>query len=268
MNPREYERMAAVEADHWWYRGLRQQLGQSLKRFGQRLPSRPNILDAGCGTGENLRYLNTLYVPQYVGGFDTSPQAVAWSRQKVAGADIYSSDVCAPDLHADHYDIVLSCDVLYVPGLTAALAGMQAIAERMSPNGLLLINVPAYQWLRSDHDLAIGTTQRFVARDISQFLRELGLVPRLVTYRLCLLFPLVVASRLPSIIRPGGDRSQAVSALKHHSPWSNRLLEAMMSLENRCIGAGVALPWGSSVYAVGQKVAVSDHVANQLAFAV
>ncbi len=268
MNSREYEMMAAVEADHWWYRGMRQQLGHSLERFGQQLPARPSILDAGCGTGENLRYLSSLYNAQYMGGFDASVQAVEWAKKKVATADIYLSDICAPELHADHYDIVLSCDVLYIPGLTASLSGMQAIAERMSPNGLMLINVPAYQWLRSEHDLAIGTTQRFVAYDIRQFLRELGLVPRLVTYRMCLLFPLVVASRLPSILRPGRDRSQAVSALKQHSRWSNRLLEMTMGLENSLIGTGVGLPWGSSVFAVGQKVAVAERAKNQLAFSV
>lgn len=268
MNPREYEMMAAVEADHWWYRGMRQQLGQSLQRFGQRLPARPSILDAGCGTGENLRFLSSLYTAQYMGGFDASAQAVEWAKKKVSAADIYQSDICAPELHAEHYDIVLSCDVLYIVGLTASLRGMQAIAERMSPNGLMLINVPAYQWLCSEHDLAIGTTQRFVANDIRQFLRELGLVPRLVTYRLCLLFPLVVASRLPSILRPGRDSTHAVSALKQHSRWTNRLLEATLGLENRLIGAGAALPWGSSVFAVGQKVAVSELAANQLAFSV
>ncbi len=253
MNPREFEMMASVEAEHWWYRGLRQILGQAIQRFGRSLPDQPRVLDAGCGTGENLRFLHGLLAPRYVGGFDPSPQAIAWAKKKVPEADVYASDVCQPELHCDSYDIVLSCDVLYIPGLAAAHAGMSSIVERMAPGGLLLVNVPAYNWLRSNHDLAIGTRQRFVGRDIRRFLVDIGLTPRLVTYRLCLLFPLVVASRLPSILCPSKEATSVASALKPANRWTNQVLGQAMSVENRLLHAGLRMPWGSSVFAVGQK---------------
>jgi SAM-dependent methyltransferase len=255
MNPREYEIMARVESWHWWYEALRQQLADSLRRWGQDLPAHPSILDAGCGTGENLRCVAGWVQPSYVGGFDPEPLALSWAQKKVPGGDLYLSDVCQPRLHCERYDIVLSCDVLYIPGLAAAQQGMQQIVERMSPGGLLLINLPAYNWLRSDHDLAIGTRQRFVAAEVRDFLGCLGLEPKWVSYRLCLLFPLVVLSRLPSILFPSRDARSTTSALTAPNRWVNAGLQSVMRVENLAMRSGVRFPWGSSVFAVGQKKA-------------
>ncbi len=253
MNPREYEIMAAVEEEHWWYQSLRQSLTNSLTRFGRALPTAPSILDAGCGTGANLRLLRDRFNATYLGGFDNSPQAVEYSSMKVSGADIYLSDICTPELHHSVYDVVISCDVLYIPGLNAASPGMRCIAERLRPGGLMLLNLPAYNWLRSDHDLAIHTRERFVKSQIRDFLVSLGLIPRQVTYRLCPLFPLVVASRLPSMLRPSHDAATATSALKMPSRLANSLFRSIMEVENRLILAGLSMPFGSSVFAVGQK---------------
>jgi len=258
MNTREYEIMARVESWHWWYEALRQQLADNLQRWGQDLPAHPSILDAGCGTGENLRFVSGLMQPSYVGGFDSEPAAIAWAQQKMPEGDLYLSDVCQPQLHREHYDIVLSCDVLYIPGLMAARPGMQQIVERMSPGGLLLINVPAYNWLRSDHDLAVGTRQRFVAAEIRDFMNSLGLETKWVSYRLCLLFPLVVLSRLPSMVSPSREARDARSALTAPSRWVNVAFQSVMGLENLALRKGIRFPWGSSVFAVGQKKTVRD----------
>jgi 2-polyprenyl-3-methyl-5-hydroxy-6-metoxy-1,4-benzoquinol methylase len=59
-NPIEYERMAMVEGNHWWYRVLHQRVMGVLKnsppnvggvpRSGEGVLSGLSILDAGCGT--------------------------------------------------------------------------------------------------------------------------------------------------------------------------------------------------------------------------
>jgi hypothetical protein len=60
MSPAEIELMASVEGEHWWYRGLRDALGQTLQGPRAGIPSRARILDAGCGSGENLRFVKEL----------------------------------------------------------------------------------------------------------------------------------------------------------------------------------------------------------------
>lgn len=51
MNDREYDVMADVERDHWWYRGLRDLIGRVLVKEGFAQRSGLRVLDAGCGTG-------------------------------------------------------------------------------------------------------------------------------------------------------------------------------------------------------------------------
>lgn len=253
MNPREYEIMASVEAEHWWYRALRDIITRSLKRFGDNLPPHPNLLDVGCGTGENLKHLQQHCQPDYCGGFDVTPQAVDFARNKCPGADVYVSDVCDPELHCDALDIVISCDVIYIPGMEASIGGLTQVANRMRKGGLFLMNLPAYNWLHSDHDLAVRTSERFVASQARELMNRIGLTPRLVTYRLCALFPFVLASRLPSMLRPHRDPSSATSALSAASPFANLVFGQTMQLENSLIDFGVRMPLGSSVFVVGQK---------------
>lgn len=252
MDDREYAVMAELEPTHWWYVGLRDLIVRILARY--RLAERGDlrVLDAGCGTGENLRLLGEQLNPRYLGGFDCSLLAVEWSRRKAPSADVYRADLCKPELRADRYDLVLSCDVLYMTGLAAAQEGMQEIAARLSSGGLLILNLPAYGWLYSRHDMAIGTRQRFTASQVASLLDHLGLRRALLSYRLWTLFPAVVLARLPSMLRRP-RREQVRSDLTLPNRLVNGCLTRVVQWENAAIARGVRFPWGSSVFAVGRK---------------
>jgi SAM-dependent methyltransferase len=253
MNPAEYAQMARVADEHWWYRGLRDTLVRTVHRIG--LPAQPPaaILDAGCGTGENLRCLSDALCPAYAGGFDVSSLALEHAALKCPKADLYEADICQPEVHVPQLDLVVSCDVISVPGIAAALPGLQQLANALRSGGLLLLNVPAYQWLLSDHDAAVRQSHRFTARAIRRLMADLGLTLELLTYRVWSLFPLIVLKRLPSLVRGRRDSATACSDVALPPRWLNSALGSVLRCENAAVDGGVRWPWGSSVFAVGRK---------------
>jgi SAM-dependent methyltransferase len=256
MSPEEIAAMAAVEDEHWWYRGLRDLLARLLTG-PLRLPEGARLLDAGCGTGANLRLLAEVVHPSYLGGFDLSDEALAWAKRKAAGADLYRSDLRAPELRTADLDCVTCLDVAYIPGLAACAGGLAALAGALRPGGLLVLHLPAFSWLRSEHDLAVAGSERFTVAHLAAALARLGLEPVRLTYRVFWLFPAIVALRLPR--RPAVAPRRAPHALprsdlrRYRSTPFDRLCAALLRSENRRIAAGGRFPWGSSVVAVGRK---------------
>jgi len=258
METEQYAIMAQAEELHWWYRGLRDLLKQSLLQPDLRLPARPSVLDAGCGTGANLKFLWELLSPNYLGGFDISEQARTCAMVKCPQAEVYESDIRDPDLHRGTYDLILSCDVIYTSGIDATLPGLRKLVHRLAPGGLCILNLPAYQWLLSSHDRAVHTSERYVLKQIRLLLRELGLECVRASYRLCWLLPLVVIKRMPSILRLRTHNQP--TDLQQPPVWCNQLLLRVMQRENRLIAAGSYMRWGSSVFVIGRKPNVVSNV--------
>jgi SAM-dependent methyltransferase len=254
MNPGEHEVMSRVESGHWWYRGLRDVLSSVLVRPAFSLRPSPSILDAGCGTGANLQMLAGLLQPGYFGGFDLSEEALRLAREKVRDADLYRSDICDPALHRADLDLIISMDAIYIPGTERSLPGLRRMVEALRPGGLLILNLPAYEWLYSEHDVAVHTSHRYTAREVRKLFEDLGLTTEILSYRLFFLLPVVVAARLPSLLGRRRTDRETKSDL-HSQPGSliSAGLLASLRLENRMIVRGIPLPWGSSVFGVARK---------------
>jgi SAM-dependent methyltransferase len=254
MNPGEHEIMARVEDHHWWYQGLRDAMARCLEQPDLRLPSRPRVLDAGCGTGATLRFLGDLLTPSYLGGFDRSEEALRLAAAKAPDADLYLADIRSPTVRESGLDLVVSLDVIYVPGAESCMEGLAQLVSALGPGGLFVLNLPAYSWLFSEHDVAIHTHERYTARRVRVLLDRLGLQAARLSYRLFFLFPAVVLARLPSMLRALPAASAARSDL-HIVPSAatNRALLGTLRVENRFIARGGQLPWGSSVFVIGKK---------------
>lgn len=258
MNAAEYERLARAERDHWWFRGLRSLLAQLISRTisAASPPARSpvSILDAGCGTGGNLRLIAERFRPERLSGFDISDEAVLRARDAAPAAEVYRSDLTRPALPHAPYQLVLCCDVLYTTGLAPAREGLAALRDSLAPGGALLLHVPAYQWLHSAHDDAVHTRERFTLGQIRDLLASLGLQIETLTYRISLLFPLVLIRRLPDLLGLRRARpDEAVSDLALPPLPLNRLLLSIVTFENWLIAGGIRFPFGCSIVAVGRK---------------
>jgi SAM-dependent methyltransferase len=250
MEPHEYARMFALEESYWWYRALRRYIRQALVRSGAfpRTPSAtsPAGLDAGCGTG---MLLATWGDRVHGVGLDFSATALAGARRRGLGRLMQASVEAIP-LRSGAMDFIVSADVLYHRGVRDDLAALREFQRCLRPGGVLVLNLPAYRWLRSAHDDAIHTERRYTAGEVRAKLRRAGLRPVRVRYWNWLCFPPIALVRLVRRRSRSGTGAPS-SDLTPLPRGLNALLDALLALEARL--AFLPAPAGLSVLAVARK---------------
>ena len=146
------------------------------------------------------------------------------------------------------FDIVLLMDVLYHRGVPVKEAPLNEAYRVLKPGGLLLLNVPAYAWLMSHHDLAVHSDHRFLSTEIDTLLKSTGFHGLQTTYWNSFLFPIVVLVRM---LRRG--REDEGSDLAGYRPSIvTRMLEGILFCE-RLVLRVVRLPFGTSIFSVAKK---------------
>ena len=248
MNASEYEAMYRVEDSLWWYTGMRR-IAQRI--LGEKLDGhRPRILDAGCGTGGNLAWLGRFGTAY---GVDLSPLAVEFCARRDLATVSRASVLDLPYPDAT-FDVVTSFDVIYhlqVADDVAALAEMRRV---LKPGGWAYVRVPALEPLRSAHDAAVHTRQRYQLGELADKAERAGFDVRRATYVNTLLFPLAAAARL--VARFGGagreDVAHVESDVKPVAAPVNALFGAVMGAEAALL-ARLDLPIGLSAVVVAQR---------------
>jgi len=244
MDAGEYDLLDRLETRMWWYRGLHRQLAAALRRFAP-VQTGGVLLDAGCGTGGLLRHLREHALGRTLMGLEISPAAAARAAAKSAVA-IVSGSVNAMPLADGSVAAIVSADVLCHAQVDPELA-LAEMRRVLAPGGVVVLNLPAYDWLRSAHDERVHNARRFTASGIGPLLLAAGLVPERTTYWNSFLLPLMLARRLAS--RGGTGKSDVME----YPAALNALFGAVLTLERCLIGLGLRLPAGGSLLVVARK---------------
>lgn len=239
MESDEYRIMFEVEDRHWWYRGLRANLGALWSRCV--LSSNPQVLDVGCGTGANLEELARDAIPA---GVDVSMEAIRLCRRRRQSRTVVGSAVALP-FPDGRFDVVVSCDVLCHKSIPDKGVVLHEARRVLRPGGVLLLNLPAYQWLYSSHDVHVHTDHRFTRREVTALLKSCGFVPIRATYWNTILFPAIVAVRFWRRLRPAANSDLVAGG-------SNGLCAAALAIENRLLRV-FALPFGLSIMTAARR---------------
>jgi SAM-dependent methyltransferase len=206
-----YERMAETQQVHWWFAGRRLILSHLLDSL--RLSPKSRILEVGCGTGANIPMLHKF-------GSVAAVELDSFARDHVRAAmKIEVAPGSLPDdlPYADRkFDLICLFDVLeHVERDQEALCNLR---KRLAPKGLLIITVPACQWLYSSHDVQHHHYRRYTARQLRTMANAAGLRPIRVGYYNTVLFPLALIRRLAEKLlnlRPIDDSALPGSLLNH-----------------------------------------------------
>ncbi|HEX8420672.1 MAG TPA: class I SAM-dependent methyltransferase [Sphingomonas sp.] len=220
-----YDRMAAHDSTHWWYRARRDILADYLTRYAA-LPAGARILEIGCGTGHNLPMLARFGSVEAI-EIDPAARDIASAR---LGRPVGDAPLPAlPGIERGAYDLIAVLDV--VEHIEADVAALAAMRDCLKPGGKILIAVPAHQWMWSAHDTVNHHQRRYSKKTLTAAIVAAGLRPRKLTYFNSLLFPLAAAARVAGRLtgRDDSDDSPPAKPL-------NALFETIFRLERHAIG--------------------------------
>jgi ubiquinone/menaquinone biosynthesis C-methylase UbiE len=234
----QYERVHAVEDAHWWFVGLRELVVATIVGL---LPRGGRVLDAGCGTGRVLAALPERY--QRV-GVDVNRAVLEIARRQI-GLELHEASLAALPFDDASFDAAFSLDVLSDNRLADPTGALRELGRVLRPAAPLVLNLPAYEFLRSGHDVAAQTARRYTASTTRDLLVAGGFDGARITYRMTLVFPVAAARRL---LRRGGVDSDVGEV----DPRVNRALTALLRSENRVLRRAT-LPFGLSVFAVARR---------------
>lgn len=245
MDPSEYANIAQHDGRHWWYTGMRQlSLALLEETYGDRRDLR--ILDAGCGVGGMAVALGRF---GHVTAVDYAAIALHYAHQRHPRG-LGQANVLALPFPAATFDLVTSFDVLYHQSVNNTVHALRETGRVLRPGGRFLVRVPAYDWLRGRHDIAVHTRRRYTARGLGERLVAAGFTVERLTYANMTLLPLVIAQRTAERLLPAADAPRSDVA-ELPGPL-NSLLAGILSVETRWLRSR-ALPAGLSVVALARK---------------
>jgi ubiquinone/menaquinone biosynthesis C-methylase UbiE len=246
MNSAEYTKLAEVEDVMWYFRALHGHVARALEKELRRDGTKGvKILDAGCGTGGLIRRLAQTHTAWRWTGVDVERQACELARARVGSAEICEASVTALPWGTGVFDAVVSADVLY--HVDDDEAALREFFRVLKPGGIAVINVPAYRWLWSYHDVATHAKRRYGRGELMGKLRAAGFGEGRTTHWNALPLPLVVMRRKFLPAPKGGSDVQLQAAPVE------AVFDAAMALERMWLRGVGRLPWGSSLLAVARK---------------
>ena len=157
MNPEEYEKLAAIDRDHWFYAGKRAIVRHWIARY-RPLAATDVLLDAGMGTGA---WLLTMARQCRIIGLDDYEESlrIAQPLVEAAGGRAIKTGLDHVDLPAATASVVTLLDVL--EHLDDDASALREMVRLTRPGGLSVITVPALQMLWSDWDVVLHHRRRY-----------------------------------------------------------------------------------------------------------
>lgn len=236
-----YDRMAAHDSTHWWYRARRDILADYVTRYAD-LPKDARVLEIGCGTGHNL--------PMLAGFGEVDAIEIDDAAREIASQRLGKPVGTAPlpelaGVERGAYDMVAVLDV--IEHIDDDVAALKAMAEALKPGGKILIAVPAHQWMWSAHDVVNHHKRRYSKASLDRAIRAAGLRHDGLKWFNSLLFPAAVAARVAGRLTGKDDSDDSPPAKP-----LNALFETIFRLERHLVGR-VPLTPGLSIITLASK---------------
>jgi SAM-dependent methyltransferase len=228
--------------NHWWSVGMRAITHALLDTAT--IPNAP-ILEIGCGGGAFAAELAARFPTRRVWGTDLNPVALQHARRHPLHF-VWQGDMHHLPIADNRMGAIIALDAFDQKAVS--LEGALREAQRvLQPNGIVLMRVSAYDWLRGPHDIAFGTGRRYSAHELDTALTQAGLTPVRLSYANSLLLLPAIAVRLLQRQGQGEVEEQLDTAAP--LAW---LFKTILRTEAQWLRY-VNAPAGLSLYAIAKK---------------
>jgi len=247
MKHEEYERMYRFEDRYWWFVARRHLITSLLGTYYPQ-DGRLQILDIGCGTGAMLDELAPF---GHVVGADFSPEALQFCITRGVGADLARADVRRLPFADASFDVVTAMDI--VEHIDDDKAAACEIFRVLRPGGRLLVTVPAFASLWSEHDEALHHHRRYTVPRLKDLFQRVGLTVDKVSYTVTTLFPAIWVFRQVSNLLPKRSaNSEKKANLINFADPINAALLSLSQWETRLVHRR-NLPFGVTVVCIARR---------------
>lgn len=238
-NPYDIE--SKVESSHWWFVVRRKLLTFILSSF--KVPRNSIALDVGCGTGANLRVLESAGV--FGIGLDQSLYALNLIKKK-ENPPLLAGDLNHLPLKTNSLGLIIAMDVF--EHLDHDEKGMSECYRILNNGGMLFLTVPAFKLLWGVQDKVTGHKKRYTMKEIRNKLQKGGFdILRSSYFNFFLFFPILIARRIINLLR-----LQIESENKINHPLINKLFKVIFSFEPYLLKY-ISFPFGVSIFCVARK---------------
>jgi 2-polyprenyl-3-methyl-5-hydroxy-6-metoxy-1,4-benzoquinol methylase len=212
-----------IEKKHPWFLSR-------AKLFLDLIPNdkESSILDFGCGSGN---FLSTLHQEGYknLEGVDVSIDQESKSHPNYK---------ITSNIKPKKYDIILMMDVL--EHIKDDVSCLRLMKKHLKPNGILILSVPAYNFLWSEHDVLNMHYRRYNRKSLKEVISAAEFKTTYISNWNMTLFPFIALSRLL--------RKNSRSELKLTNRFSSYILRLILNFDSMLFKI-VTLPFGLSIIA-------------------
>ena len=244
-----FDELVRFEDRHFWFRSRNFLIQELAKNISCELNPRW-VLEVGCGTGNVLRVLRETFRQSTVVGMELWFEGLRHARTRTSGPLVQGDVRNFP--FARQFDLVCMFDVLeHIPDDREIL---RALHKAIRPSGMLMMTVPAHQFLWSYFDEAARHCRRYSPSELRTKLLEVGFEVEFLSQFMASTFPMLWAYRkLRGAPKQGSDPQRLISEDFHPVPIVNPILNAILNVEARWLVSGHTLPFGTSLVAIGRR---------------
>jgi ubiquinone/menaquinone biosynthesis C-methylase UbiE len=251
MQPEFYQQVFSVQTTHWWGRNRRKLGLDLLKKFGAGAGARH--LDIGCGTGQNLRLMDSLN-PARVVGLDLSPIALEFARKACPQCEFVRSDLNHALPFADQsFDVATIFSVLYHRWVNSELAVLTEARRVLRPGGLLLITEPAFKSLAREIDIIDMAARRYRLQPFKDMLREAEFDVVFSNYFTSFGAPVILGMNAIKAIGKKPTPATDAADMRPMNPLLNAAFYAAARAEAELVKAAVPMPFGTTLICVARR---------------